>query len=151
MNIINNYFKYLYYKIIIDKTITSTTSDILIPYSFKLIKPPSSKSLINIPIIQQIDIETDTKISMIQEEEDTIKPNMIQINTDQVFNVLDTLPLDILPLDMVPLDTLPLETVETIEDTANKPVSEYNTYLYHGVYIGSALLLLHLIKLYKYK
>ena len=146
MNIINNYFKYLYYKIIIDKTITSTTSDILIPYSFKLIKPPSSKSLINIPIIQQIDIETDTKISMIQEEEDTIKPNMIQINTNQVSNVLDTLPLDTLPLDMVPL-----ETVETIEDTANKPVSEYNTYLYHGVYIGGALLLFHLIKLYKYK
>ena len=141
MNIINNYFKYLYYKIIIDKTITSTTSDILIPYSFKLIKPPSSKSLINIPIIQQIDIETDTKISMIQDEEDTIKPNMIQINTKQVSNVLDTLPLD----------TLPLDTVETIEDTANKPVSEYNTYLYNGVYIGGALLLFHLIKLYKYK
>ena len=141
MNIINNYFKYLYYKIIIDKTITATTSDILIPYSFKLIKPPSSKSLINIPIIQQIDIETDTKISMIQEEEDTIKPNMIQINTNQVSNVSNTLPLDMVPL----------ETVETIEDTANKPVSEYNTYLYHGVYIGGALLLFHLIKLYKYK
>jgi len=151
MNIINNYFKYLYYKIIIDKTITATTSDILIPYNFKLIKPPSSKSLINIPIIQQIDIETDTKISMIQEEEDTIKPNMIQINTDQqVSNTLqlDTLPSEMVPSEMVPLDTL--DTVETIEDTT-KPVSEYNTYLYHGVYIGGVLLLFHLIKLYKYK